>query len=596
MKHAGKTGKPLLKESAMKVCSAAARRALSILGMLGLVLASTTLSSVIAQEAASSGNTAAAESGADDLPPLPQSPIETAQNDGTALPLSLQDLTRLALEQNLDIAISDTNEQLRQQAILQQHGSYDPQLTAQVGLISRKNANTTQYDRSAESFNKNDSASWNFTFRQPVKTGGTFQASWNSSRSESNSTAMVFNPSYQSSFNLQFSQPLWRNLRIDSNRANLKLANLDLTLTDSEFKQKVTDTISNIQTAYWDLVSAIRNYDIRRNSVKLAQINLRDSRKKVEVGTSAPIDVTDAEATVASREVELISAEETILRAQNSLRALVSNDRNADIWRKVIVPTDQPDFKEFKVDVDTAINTALKNRPELQQADLNLQQLDIRKRLNENNRKWQVDLTGQFGSNGTAGPQGCQKNQFTGECVLDPNTQLPILLTPPALVGGIGNAYKTMWTEGYTNWQIQLQVTIPLRNRSIDAQLAQQNIQKRQQLMNIRKMEQSIQVEIRNALQSLETSRKQVETSGVARRLARERLEGEEKRFQAGLSQNYLVLQRQNELSSAEYQELQSLIRYKQAVVTVQKAMYTLLESSDFAIAKGSSSNVPDLK
>lgn len=581
----------------MKVCSAAAKRALSILGMLALVLASTTLSSpgVIAQEPASPAGEAPTGSGADELPPLPLSPIETAQRDGTALPLSLKDLTKLALEQNLDIAISDTNEQLRQQAILQQHGSYDPQLTAQVGFNSRKNANTTQYDRSTESFNKNDNASWNFTFRQPVKTGGTLQATWNSSRSESNSTAMVFNPSYQSSWSVQFSQPLWRNLRIDSNRANLKLANLDLTLTDSEFKQKVTDTISNIQTAYWDLVSAIRNYEIRRNSVKLAQINLRDSRKKVEVGTSAPIDVTDAEATAASREVDLISAEETILRAQNTLRSLVSNDRNADIWRKVIVPTDRPDFKEFKVDVETAINTALQNRPELRQADLNLQQLDIRKRLNQNNRKWQFDLTGQFGGSGTAGPQGCQKNQFTGECVLDTSGN-PILLTPPALVGGIGNAYKTMWTEGYTNWQLQLQVTIPLRNRSIDAQIAQQNIQKRQQLMNIRKTEQSIQVEIRNALQALETNRKQVETSGVARRLAQERLEGEEKRFQAGLSQNYLVLQRQNELSTAEYQELQSLIRYKQAVVTVQKAMYTLLESNDFEIAKGSSANVPNLK
>jgi len=585
------------KESGMKVCSAAAKRALSILGMLALVLASTTLSSpgVIAQEPASPAGEASTGSGADELPPLPLSPIETAQRDGTALPLSLKDLTKLALEQNLDIAISDTNEQLRQQAILQQHGSYDPQLTAQVGFNSRKNANTTQYDRSTESFNKNDNASWNFTFRQPVKTGGTLQATWNSSRSESNSTAMVFNPNYQSSWSVQFSQPLWRNLRIDSNRANLKLANLDLTLTDSEFKQKVTDTISNIQTAYWDLVSAIRNYEIRRNSVKLAQINLRDSRKKVEVGTSAPIDVTDAEATAASREVDLISAEETILRAQNTLRSLVSNDRNADIWRKVIVPTDRPDFKEFKVDVETAINTALQNRPELRQADLNLQQLDIRKRLNQNNRKWQFDLTGQFGGTGTAGPQGCQKNQFTGECVLDTSGN-PILLTPPALVGGIGNAYKTMWTEGYTNWQLQLQVTIPLRNRSIDAQIAQQNIQKRQQLMTIRKTEQSIQVEIRNALQALETNRKQVETSGVARRLAQERLEGEEKRFQAGLSQNYLVLQRQNELSTAEYQELQSLIRYKQAVVTVQKAMYTLLESNDFEIAKGSSANVPDLK
>ncbi|NLV30988.1 MAG: TolC family protein, partial [Acidobacteria bacterium] len=241
----------------MKVCSAAAKRALSILGMLALVLASTTLSSpgVIAQEPASPAGEASTGSGADELPPLPLSPIETAQRDGTALPLSLKDLTKLALEQNLDIAISDTNEQLRQQAILQQHGSYDPQLTAQVGFNSRKNANTTQYDRSTESFNKNDNASWNFTFRQPVKTGGTLQATWNSSRSESNSTAMVFNPNYQSSWSVQFSQPLWRNLRIDSNRANLKLANLDLTLTDSEFKQKVTDTISNIQTAYWDLVS-----------------------------------------------------------------------------------------------------------------------------------------------------------------------------------------------------------------------------------------------------------------------------------------------------------------------------------------------------
>jgi outer membrane protein TolC len=566
----------------MKKCAALQRFVLPISSLLGLVLAlmSIPTPSLIAQETEASSQEQATQSDTQEIPPLPLSPIEQAEKDGTALRVSLRDITKLALQYNLDIAIQDTNEQLAQQSIRQQYGSYDPQLTATLGYDSRKNANTTQYDISAASFNKSDSGSWNFTFRQPVKTGGTFQATWNSSRRASNSNSAIFNPSYSSSMTVQFTQPLWRNLKIDSNRANIKLANLDLDTSDSQFKQKVTDTISSIQSSYWDLVSAIRNYEIRRSAVQLAQINLRDNRKKVEVGVSAPIDVTDAEATEAQREGDLISAEETILRAENTLRSLISNDRNAEIWSKVIVPTDEPNFEAYKVDVNTAIETALKNRPELAQADIQLRQLDIRKRLNENNRKWQFDLTGSFGSNGTAGPQGCQKNNFTGDCVLDASGN-PILLTPPALVGGLGTSYKTIFTEGFTNWSFQFQVTIPLRNR--------------QQLMNIRKTEQSIQVEVRNALQTLETNRKQVETAGIARKLAEERLDGETKRFDAGLSQNYLVLQRQNELSSAQYSELQALIRYKQGIITLQKAMYNLLESNQFEIAKESSSNVPNL-
>jgi outer membrane protein len=580
----------------MKKRTALQRCVLPILAILGLILTSISISApaTIAQEVDSSSQEQAKQLDEEGLPPLPSSPIEKAEKDGTALRVSLLDLTKLALQYNLDIAIQDTNEELNQQRIIQQIGSYDPQLTATLGVNSRKNANTTQYDFSAEPYNKSDTAQWNFTFSQPVKSGGTFQAQWNTNRRESNSNSAIFNPSYGSSFTVQFTQPLWRNLKIDSTRANIRLANLDLDTSDSQFKQKVTDTIANIQTNYWDLVSAIENYEIRRNSVRLAQINLRDNRKKVEVGTLAPIEVTDAEATVASREVDLIGAEETILRAENTLRSLISNDRNSEIWSQVIVPIERPDFEEYKVDVVIAIDTALKNRPELEQSDIKLRQLDINKRLTENNSKWQFDLTGSFGSSGTAGPQGCQKNNFTGLCQLDANGN-EILLTPPTLVGGLGTSYKTMFTEGFTNWQVQFQVTVPLRNRSNEAQLAQQNIQRRQELMNIRKTEQSIQVEIRNAIQTLETNRKQVETAGVARRLAEERLDGENKRFDAGLSQNYLVLQRQNELSSAQYQELQALIRYKQAVITLQKAMYTLLEANEFEVAKGSSSNVPEL-
>lgn len=580
----------------MKASSALPRWIFSSLGILCLVFTCATISPVtLAQQPSTSPTQETAKTDTADLPPLPLSPIERAQKDGTALPLSLKEVTKLALQNNLDIAIQDTNEQLSQQKILQAYGDYDPTLTGTLSLNSSKSAITNYTNASTANYSQSDRATWNFTFNQPIKTGGRLSVQWNSSRSDSNNTFNTFNPQYTGSGTIQFTQPLLRNLRIDSTRSNIKLVNLDMKNTDSQFKQRVTDTISNIHTQYWSLVSAVRDYEIKRNSVRLAQISLRDNKKKVEVGTSAPIDVTDAEAVLAQREVDLISSEETIMSQENALRALISSDRNSEIWSQVIVPTDTPDFQEYKIEMSEAIETALKNRPELEQSDISLERLQINKRVAENNRKWQLDLSGSLGSNGVSGPQGWQTDPFTGQPKLDENgNKIPVTL--PALIGGIGNAYKTVFTQGYTNWTVQLQLNIPLRSRSLDSQIAQLNIQRKQELMRRKQTEQTIQVDVRNAVQQLETRKKQVETAGAAKRFARERLDGEVKRAEAGLSQNYLVLQRQNELASAEFTELQALINYKRAVINLQKAMYTLLEFNDFEIAKGSSANVPDLK
>ncbi len=583
----------------MRVCSVSPQRVPTILGILVLLFTCITVSSPLtnAQQAVSSDNEdATPAANTEDLPPLPLSPIEKAQKDGTALMISLKDLTKLALQNNLDIAIENTNEQMNQQKIVQSHGVYDPLLTGRFTLNMNRNPNTNLAQKSSTgSFSERKQATWNFTFSQPVKTGGTLEVTWNSGRSDQVTTFTLFNPQYNASGAINFTQPLWRNFKIDDNRSQIKISNLDLEISDSQFKQKVTETIANIQSQYWDLVAAIRDYEIKRNSVRLAQITLRDNRKKVEVGTLAPIEVTDAEANMAQREVDLITSEQRIHTQENNLRALISNDRNAEIWNQVIVPTETPEFREYKVDLDTAIMTALKNRPELEQVDIGLQQSDLRIKTTENKRRWQVDLTASMGSVGAAGPQYYQLDPITGDRILDPNGN-PIPQTPPALVGGIGTAYKTIFTEGFYNWSIGFNVQVPLRNRSVDAQIAQQRIQRQQQLMQRRSREQSIQVEVRNAFQQLETNRKQVETAGVSRRLSQERLDGEEKRFQAGLSQNYLVLQRQNELSQAEYTELQALINYKKAIIDLQQAMYTLLESNEFEIAKGSSDNVPNLK
>ena len=556
----------------MKICLASLRRVVAS----GLILAFTVLPfpSAMAQESALS---------VDGIPPLPLSPIEKAQQDGTALPLSLTEFTKMVLQNNLDIAISDTNEELRRQALIGSYGSYDPSLTASFTNSSSRSVSTSNYDTTTGGGNTTrDSMDWSLSFRQAVKTGGTFNSSWSSSRTESNSNSMGFNPSYSSSLRFQYQQPLWRNRKIDSTRNSIRLANLDIQSNEITFKQTVTNTIANVQTRYWDLVSAIRNYDIQRNSVKLAQMNLRDNRKRLEVGTIPPIDVTTAEAQVSTRELSLISAEDQILQAQNNLRVMVSSDRNSDIWRKVIVPSELPDFTEYKVDPETAVAIALQNRPEMETSRISVTRLDMQNQLSRESRKWAVDLNTSFQLSGTAG-------QVVPGSYFEQNVK-------PEMIGGLPTVYKVMFSDPGTNWSVGVNVTVPLKNRQVETQIAQQEIQKRQELMRRRQTEQTIQQDVLNALQSLESSRKQVVASEIALRQAREQLDGEEKRFEAGLSQNYRVLEVQQQLSNSEYSQLQALIRYKQAIITLQRSMYNLLEASEFSIAKGSSKNIPAFK
>jgi outer membrane protein len=522
------------------------------------------------------------------LPPMPLSPIEKAEKDGTAVRLSLRDITKLALQNNLDIAIQDTNEGLYRQAIIQSYGPYDPAITLGLGVQSQKSPNSNLVSKSTVgNFSKTDYANWNFSIQQNVKTGGSFSASYNSNRADSNVGFYLFSPQYNASTTINYTQPLRRNLKIDQYRGQIKLANLDLKISDSQFKAKVVDIIANVQGQYWDLVGAIRDYDIKRESMGLAQTTLRNNIRKVEVGTLAAITVTEARATLAQREGEMILAEEQIYDAENKLLTMISSDRKAEIWTQMIVPTETPDFQEQRIDLATAIETALKNRPELEQSDIQLQKDLVNERVYRESRKWQFDLKGAFGTTGVAGPQSYYTDPISGQ---------KIMLMDPAMVGGIGNAYKLLFSGGFINWGVSFNVQIPLRNRTADSQIAQIEIQKRQENMKRKNIEQQIQSEIRNAYQRIEASRKLVESARMSRIYAEEQLKGEQKRFENGVSENFRVLERQANYSSAQGTELQNLISYKKSIIAFQKSEYTLLESNDFVTATKSSNSVPSLK
>jgi outer membrane protein len=505
---------------------------------------------------------------------LPLSPIEQAEKDGTALRISLRDLTKLALQNNLDIAISDTNEEIFQQKVLQAHGPYDPAISVTLGTQSNKRPNTNLTNQSTQgNFNKTTYASWNFQFTQNIPTGAGIVGSYNSSRSDTNQQFALFSPQYSTSLSLQLTQPLNRNRRIDQTRGTIRLANLDTKINDSQFRQTVTSTIATIQGMYWDLVGAIRDFEIKRDSVKLAQISVENNTKEVEIGVLPRISITEAQAAMANNQVTMLASREAIVVAENNLRSVISADRNGEIWQKVIVPTDTPEFTEYQVDHAQAIETALRNRPELEQFSLQMEENDVYRRLGQNQKKWQVDFVASVGTTGVAGPQSI--NPQTGQPLIDPN-----------FIGGIGVANSTLFTGGFTNWFTGFNLQIPLRNRSLDAQLAQLQIQRHQLEMNRTKTEQGIVVQVRNAIEDLETNKQRVETAELALKLAREQLDGENKRFLAGMSQNFLVLQRQQDLSTAQGTELQALIAYKKSIISLQQAMYNLLGLNDFEIAR----------
>jgi len=509
-------------------------------------------------------------------------PVEQAEKDGTALHISLKELTKLALQNNLDIAISDTNEQMYQQKIIQNYGYYDPSVVLNLGTGRTRSANSNITNQSSTTFNQRDSANWNVAINQYVPTGGYATALFNSTRTDTNQTASLFTPQLQSTVQLQFTQPLWRNRRTDQTRTSIRLSNLDLKSNDSQFKQSVTNTVASVQSAYWDLVGAIRNYDIVRQSVELAKVTVEQNKQKAAIGTLASITVTEALAAVAAQQMNLIKAKQTILISENNVRSVISRDRNADIWHQTIVPTDKADYQDYPVKLEQAIETALKTRPELEQYDIQLQQNDLTLQLQKNTRKWQFDIVGTLGSNGTAGPQS-----YT-------STGAPKI--PDQFVGNFMSSYRSLFTEGLYLWSVAFNVTIPLKSRTVDAQMAQTEVARQQLLMNRTKVEQNIIVEIRNAVDNLDTCHEQVDAAKIARDLAEQELEGETERFDAGLSQNFLVLQRQNDLATAQGDELQALIAYKKAVITLQQNMYNLLELNDFEIAKRTSKTAPSFR
>jgi outer membrane protein TolC len=471
------------------------------------------------------------------------------------LELSIEEAVERALESNVDLAVERLSPEIAAESLRSAKGSYDPFVQA----VTDHNDRTTP---ASNAFTGGDQVTqvtknWSLAAGILFKTGGDLSVSWNNSQTDTDSVFSTFNPSYNSGFNINLSQPLLRDLKIDSPRQQLRVSKNNLAISDIQFKQTVTNVVANVRLLYYDLIFAADNLQAQRKSLELAEKLLEENKIKVRVGTLAPLDVVEAEAEVAGRQGDVIQAETALEDAEDALKQVLFSTTEPDLWETRLVPTDRPTAEPREIDVAAAVANALENRTDIRAQRLALENDEISLQFARNQVLPSVDLEAGYGATGIGGTS-LIRDGFGG----------PVIDTIP---GGYGDALSQVFGRDFPTWSVGIRVSYPILNRSAKGNAARARLAKAQAEASLRRLEMQIARDVRAAARNVQTNHELVASTRATRVLQERRLDAEEKRFAAGMSTNFFVTQAQRDLAFAEVNELQAIAAYRKSLIEFER-------------------------
>ncbi len=555
------------------------------------------------------------------LPQLPDLSRLGVTNDIT-LPLTLNDAIRRALESNNEIELARDDVRFAETTLRSLQGVYDPvfvfapQLNNRVSPVSSSLGGSDQSGTvTTTDFNLNPSVT-----RQFSRGGGNYSFFFNNTRETTSSTFNTLNPFFSSNLGVTFTQPLLRDRSIDRFRRDIRIQRRRLEQSDADFRRRVTEVISQVQRAYWDLVFALRDVQIRQQNFELTRENFRQTEARVAVGSAAPLSRAEVQTELSSRESELLSAVQNVSFAENVLKQLILRDPLAAEWSAQIVPSDQPTFDSTPVNLADSLREARENRPELRRLRLQEQISDIDLQFFRNQTRPRIDIestlstTGLAGTpvvaRGTIGSDPTQPPLPDGQVLLiggDPNTNANAFLlaqvnqlrtaqglpgatvplvtaqqtsVPANLIGSYGQTLRNLFSFDTRNIVVGVRIEIPFRNRTAEANLAGARVARTQLDTQLRLQQQTVEVEVRNSAQAVETARRRVLSARVARESAEVQLEGERRLNQVGRSTAFFLFQRENQLAAARNAELRAETDYNKALADLQRATSSTLRAN----------------
>ncbi len=534
----------------------------------------------------------------------------TGVQNSQTMPLTLNETIRKALENNNDIEVAKNDVKIAESNLRSILGIYDGVFTFAPNL----DRNSTNGQSATTDFRVNSD------FTQQLKSGGNYRVFLNNSRTEnrfaqqqvtsgsSSSGGAIFS----SSVGVTFTQPLWRNLKTDSNRRQIKIQRKRVAQSDSDFRRQAILVISQVQSAYWDLVFALRNQQNQVANVNLSRENLRQVEAKISAGSAAPLQKAEVETELANREGDLLNATQQVSTAENRLKQLFLRDPNSSEWQMQLVPTDTPVFNNEPVELDAAMKDAMEFRPELSRLKLEKEINKIDLEYFKNLTKPKIDLTSTFSLDGLASGNvntssftsslfaiqaaGTETNSSSyfynlicrSTLTPPPNcSSIPSITvagSPSYLKGGFNRSFANLFRSDAPNFTIGVTISFPFKNQTAKADLATARLQTERIDAQTRSQEQSVVSEVRNAVQAVETARQRISTAKRARENAEIQLDGERKLFEVGRSTTFILFQRENALTNARNSEIRAETDYNKALSELQRVTSTTFQVNNIQV------------
>ena len=521
-------------------------------------------------------------------------------------PLGLREAIALALENNKDIEVTRQNVKIAEFDLTAARGAYEPRFSGQTYYEHTKTPVFSFFAGGPNFSLEQSNVVGNGGLNGLVKHGGgNFSVTYNNTRNTTNNIFTSVNPTFSSSLTFAYTQPILRGRRFDQSRRTIEVAKKNLSLTDTQFRQKTIDVITNVQRAYWDLTYSLRNLQVQRDGVKDAKDQLEHNKRLVDEGQLAPIDVVAAETQVANFEQAVYDALNTVGQAENNLKNLIAPNKNDPIWTQSVTPTDDVDLTAPSTTLPEALDAALQNRPELEINDTQKAINKIDQKFYREQTRPQVDLIASYTAAGAAGtfnpnvinPIGnttptinqtiFNVNQITAQNypALAQIPLLPITQTPPLpdyLKGGYGSAVSNLFQNRYPTFRVGLQFNLPLLgDKTSHAQLGKSLVEGERLQTQREQLEQAIQVDVRNALQSLRTAEARLRAAAIARENSVKQYDSEQRKLDAGQSDVYKVLERQTALTQARSNELRAQTELNKAISDLQRATGNSLKANN---------------
>jgi outer membrane protein TolC len=521
--------------------------------------------------------------------------LQQFMKDGK-LYLSLQDAITLALENDLDIAVARYNPLISETGILSARSgagtgfNFDPRFTINGGInhsntpvgnpfLTGAGAGATSVTQTQDTLD--------LSYQQSFQTGTIVSVTQNNFHTTSTS-GNLFNPLDQSNMTIGIQQALLNGFGFANNRRFILVAKNSQKISDLAFQQQILASVTQVQTAYWELVFAIQNVGVAQHTVDLAAKLLNDDKKQVEIGTLAPLDVTTADAALSTANQGLIFAQTTLFQDQLTLLALITKDPLGPTSSKVdIVPTDLT-FNPADVEnqpLDQAVREALANRPDYRQSPIGLNSDELTIKGTRNLLLPSLTASASYTANGIAGTSNVQgtptgtfiasttpivtaagtpTGTFVGIPVFNPSTQS---------ITGFGTALNSLFSGQFPGYNIQFSLVIPILNRAAQAANASALLVQRQDLTRLQQQQNAIVVDVRTTQINLTQARTALAAATKSRQLQEAALDAETKKLQLGASTSYQVSLIQNQLAGAAGQEVRAMVNLVEAKVQFDRAM-----------------------